>query len=105
MLKAVHFGLAMFIAFAFLHWAIFFFFRPANRSHVLMRLTAAILLWTLLRFTAFTFSPNKFGAEVDIARAVAACVSFGCLWILYMPFYYSIQTSISISMLIRLVEV
>lgn len=78
-------GAMAFAAFVVTHWLWFRIRPPQRRSRAMLGLMAMCLL-----------GAGNFG--------VGAVLTFGALWILYMPFYYTIQTSISISMLVKLLD-
>ena len=100
--KAATFGFLAFAVFLAVHWTLFCLRPVSNRSRFLIRLTFACILLMVVRFTKFHVSGHSFGMDLQTPRFIVALVSFACLWVLYMPFYYSIQTSLSLGMLIRL---
>ncbi len=97
-------GFRMFAFFVVSHWIIFGLFRPKNRSRVLFRTTLFFWILILLRFYHPHYSLGSFGMEIFVVQVTGATLSFACMWFLYMPFYYSIQTSISVGMLIRILQ-
>ncbi len=100
--KAAAFGFVVFALFLAVHWALFCLRPVSNRSRFLIRLTLACVFLMLLRFAKLHISGHSYGLDFQAPRFVAALVAFASLWVLYMPFYYSIQTSLSLGMLIRL---
>ena len=97
-------GFRMFAFFVLAHWVYFGFIRPKNRSRVLFRLTLFFWILILLRSSHLYFSTESFRMEISIVQVTGATLAFACMWFLYMPFYYSIQTSISVGMLIRILQ-
>lgn len=97
-------GFRMFVFFVIAHWIYFGFIRPKNRSRVLFKLTLFFWILILIRSSQLYFSIETFRMEISIVQVTGATLAFACMWFLYMPFYYSIQTSISVGMLIRILQ-
>ncbi len=100
--KAAAFGMLVFAVFLAVHWALFCLRPMSNRSRFLIRLTLACVLLLFVRFTKLHIYGHSYGMDFQAPRFIVALASFASLWVLYMPFYYSIQTSLSLGMLIRL---
>jgi hypothetical protein len=102
MLLSIILSAAWFSVFVVLHVLWFHLSPPADRFKLIMRLFAAALAGLLL--TLFIFYPSPWGGEWELfwrfgVNVLVALTTMGCLFILYMPFYFVIATSLSVQTL------
>lgn len=100
----INLGVIGFAVFMLTHWIVFRVAPVRHRSRFLLTLLALVIAGVLVAaawpgMETSLLALRKSGA---FRRAVPALVALSGLFILYMPFYYTIQTSISIGMLIKL---
>ncbi|MFY9314145.1 MAG: hypothetical protein WAO95_01140 [Burkholderiales bacterium] len=104
MTKGAQIGILAFALFLISHWLLFGVWRLRSRSRVLFGLTLVFGVLMLLALAQIQIASGSLKVNFPLAQSVASVISFGCLWFLYMPFYYTIQDSLSIGMLIDIVR-
>jgi hypothetical protein len=92
-----------FVLFLMAHIIIFSFCPNARRAKVILYLLAFILLGEIASSgIAFFYLPdsNYLIREGILMAVIWGCLTILCLFVLYMPFYYVVATSLSVESLI-----
>ena len=89
-----------FAVFLLVKWTWFAILDVGNRGIFIVRLFALIVL---LQTMSTVFFASRAGWGLEIMHAVlVAMLSMSCLFVLYMPFYYTVAASLSVHSVIKL---
>ncbi len=98
-------GLGGFCVFLVLHWTLFHWrlVRP-NFKNVLGIWSVSLLVSWLVCYLAASSSLSREVIGVPLVRGMVCFLVFACCFVLYMPLYYVIATSLSVQTIIAILE-
>ena len=95
-------GFIWFAIFVIGHWTVFHVWSIRRRSRVIGVLFSASLIGCGLSASSWGhLLPSFWAPDHWIATTIEAIVTALCLFVLYMPFYYTVATSVSVRILVR----
>ena len=95
-------GFIWFAMFVIGQWTLFHVFSIRRRSRVIgVLFSAALIACGLSASYLGRLSPSLWAQDHWIATTIEAFVTALCLFVLYMPFYYTVATSVSVRIIVR----